>query len=217
MDGNESNQTNQATQNAENQNQQAQQNQNAENQQQNQGSNENSGEKTFTQSELSVVAATEKKQGKQAILNLFGLKDEKSAKAQAEEFKKWQEQQKTLDDKVKEQTTTIEETSKRAQLAENKLACVMAGVNKDSVEDALAIATLKVTEEKSLEAVLEEMKKETRYAGFFNSTNSQGSKGTGTSAGHEGTGNTGGAVGNIGERLGKAKQATVKKSNFFTN
>ena len=46
-------------------------------------SGEESGEKTFTQAELSAVATAEKKQGKQSILNIFGVKDEKTAKEQA--------------------------------------------------------------------------------------------------------------------------------------
>lgn len=175
-----------------------------------------SGEKTFTQSELSAVAATEKKQGKQSILNLFGLKSEKEAKEQAEAFKKWQDSQKTTETKLKDQEVQISEANAKAALAESKLACIMAGVSKDSVDDAMAIAATKVTEDKDLTAVLEEMKKEPRYKGFFGTTDSSSSNGTGSPAGHQGTGSTG-AVGNIGERLGKAKHVESKKSNYFTN
>ena len=48
----------------------------------------------------------------------------------------------------------------RAAAAEAKLACVTAGVQKDSIDDVLAIAAAKVTDDKNLDAVLEEMKKE---------------------------------------------------------
>lgn len=173
-----------------------------------------SGEKTFTQAELSAVAATEKKQGKQSILNIFGVKNEKEAKEQAEAFKKWQESQKDTEQKLKDSQTSLAEAQAKAQQAENKLALVTAGVNKDSLDDALAIAALKVTDDKDLAAVLEEMKKDPKYKGFFGTA---GSAGTGSSTGHQGTG--AGSTENIGERLGKAalSHAAPKKSNFFTN
>ena len=170
--------------------------------------------KTFTQAELSAVAANEKKQGKQSIMNLFGVKDEKEAKEQAEAFKKWQESQKDLETKLKDSQTSLNEANTKAAAAENKLTLMMAGVNKDSIDDALAIAALKVTDDKDLNAVIEDMKKEPKYKGFF-TTN--GSSGTGNPDGHQGTG-AGGAGENIGERLGKLATAGVtKKSNFFTN
>lgn len=170
--------------------------------------------KTFTQEELSAVAATEKKQGKQSILNLFGVKNEKEAKEQAEAFKKWQESQKDTEQKLKDSQTNLAEAQAKAKQAEDKLALMTAGVNKDSLDDALAIAALKVTDDKDLAAVLEEMKKDPKYKGFFGTS---GSAGTGSSTGHQGTGAAG--TENIGERLGKlsASHAAPKKSNFFTN
>lgn len=179
-------------------------------------SKDESGQKTFTQAELSAVAATEKKQGKQSILNMFGVKDEKTAKQQAEEFKKWQESQKTLETKLKDQESSLNEATIRAQNAENKLALITAGVTPESIDDVLAIALLKVSDDKDLNTVLEDMKKEPKYKGFFGKSGSNGgSNGTGTPAGHQGTGS--GAKENLGERLGKARQSSVKKSNFFTN
>lgn len=178
--------------------------------------NGETGEKTFTQAELSAVAATEKKQGKQSILNLFGVKSEKDAKEQAEAFKKWQESQKDTEQKLKDSESNLAEANAKAAAAESKLACVMAGVNKDSIDDALAVASLKVTENKDLSAVLEEMKKEPKYSGFF-STSSSSSNGTGTPDGHSGGAGGNGSVENIGARLGKARNQEQKKSNFFKN
>lgn len=172
-----------------------------------------SGEKKFTQSELSAVAATEKKQGKQSILNIFGVKNEKEAKEQAEAFKKWQESQKDAETKMKDAQTAASEAEQRAIAAEAKLACVTAGVQKDCIDDALAIASTKVTEDKDLNTVLEEMKKEPRYKGFFAASGS--GSGTGSSADHKIGAGTGGTE-NIGARLGKAKK-TEAKSSFFTN
>ena len=178
-----------------------------------QAGNGETGEKTFTQAELSAVAASEKKQGKQSILNIFGVKDEKEAKSQAEAFKQWQESQKDLETKLKDSQTSLNEATTKAAAAENKLTLLMAGVNKDSLDDALAIAALKVTDDKNLETVLEEMKKEPKYKGFFTTV---GSAGTGNPDGHQGTG--AGSTENLGERLGKlAVAGAPKKSNFFTN
>lgn len=170
--------------------------------------------KKFTQAELSAVAATEKKQGKQSILNLFGVKSEKEAKEQAAAFKQWQESQKDTEQKLKDSQEATSEAEKRAAAAEAKLACVTAGVQKDSIDDVLAIAAAKVTDDKNLDAVLEEMKKDTKYKGFFNT--GTGSAGTGSSADHKGGAGTGGAGENYGARLAKSKSAKVK-SAFFSD
>ena len=181
---------------------------------QNHPDNGESGE-TFTQEQVNAIASREKSQGKAAIMKMFGVKDEKTAKAQAEEFKKWQESQKNTEDKLKDSEKNLSEAESRAAAAEMKLSCVMAGVNKDSVDDVLAIATVKVTDDKDLDAVLEEMKKEPKYKGFFDSTNG-GSNGTGSSAEHKGGAGTG-ATTNLGERLGKQKSEGATKSAFFSN
>lgn len=176
----------------------------------------NSGEKTFTQDDVNAIGAREKNQGKNSILKLFGCTDEKTAKAEAEEFKKWKETQKTDEQKRAEAEQQLKnsaaESEKRATAAENKLTLLTAGVTKESLDDALAIALLKVTEEKPLDKVLEEMKKEPRYAGFFGEGSSNG--GTGSSADHTKGGQNNN--GNIGERLAKNRLASASpKSNFF--
>ena len=176
----------------------------------------NSGEKTFTQEEVNSIGATEKRQGKNSILKLFGCADEESAKKDAEEFKKWKENQLTDEQKRAETEAALQKTAKenekRALAAENKLTVLMSGVNSESVEDALAIALTKVTEEKSLDKVLEEMKKEVKYSGFFGKGNSGG---TGSS-GHHQAGNQ--SIANIGKRLGEKRvNSEPKTSSFFTN
>lgn len=181
-----------------------------------QSQGENSGGKTFTQEEVNSIGAREKNQGKNSILKLFGCTDEKTAKAEAEEFKKWRESQKTEDQKRTEAENALKDTAaaseKRAQAAENKLTALTAGVTKESLDDALAIALLKVTDEKNLETVLAEMKKESRYSGFFGES-SGASGGTGSSTNHN-RGSQGNN--NIGERLGKQRVTNnPSKSSFF--
>lgn len=183
---------------------------------QNQQNSQQSGQKTFTQDDVNAIGAREKNQGKSSILKLFGCSDEKTAKAEAEEFKKWKATQKTPEqiqaEAEAELKNTLSKSEQRAIIAENKLAAITAGVNPESVDDALAIASLRVTDEKPLDKVLAEMKKSSKYAGFFGTTQSNS---TGTSAAHNQS--TGGKE-NIGERLAKERTANVpKKSSFFNN
>lgn len=172
-------------------------------------------EKTFTQSELTATAAKEKSQGKNSILKLFGVQDEKAAKAEAEAYKAWKATQKTNEEKLKDQETTIKDAETRAAAAEAKLTCITAGITADSLDDALAIAQLKVTDDKDLTKVLEEMKAEARYKGFFAATDS-GSNGTGSSVEHKGS--QGSSKDNIGARLAKNHvKDPERKSSFFAH
>lgn len=173
--------------------------------------------KTFTQDDVNAIGAREKSQGKNSILKLFGCSDEKEAKAEAENYRKWKESQKTNEQKLadmeKQLKDSTSEAEQRAIAAENRLAALTAGISADSLDDALAIATLRVTEEKPLDKVLEEMKKEPKYSGFFKEESSSNG-GTGSSADHNKGGQ--GNKGNIGERLAKNRIASApQKSNFF--
>lgn len=171
--------------------------------------------KTFTQEELNAIAANEKRQGKQAVMKLFGIADEKDLKAAAEKFNAWADSQKTAEAKLKEQEDKVAQAEAKVAEAEAKVACLGAGVGTESVDDVLAIAKTKVTDDKGLSVVLEEMKKDPKYAGFFGA---QSNGGTGSPGGHSngsGSGNT--ALENIGERLGKQRAQSPTKSNFFRN
>ena len=220
MDNNQ-NTDNQQNQQGTDNNQQSQQNQNSggNNGDQNQQQQQQNTGKTFTQEDVNAIGTREKNQGKSAILKMFGCADEKTAKAEAEEFKKWKESQKTDEQKRNEAEQQLKdsaaESEKRAVAAENKLTALAAGVTTESLDDALAIALLKVTEDKPLDKVFAEMKKESRYAGFFGAGSSNNG-GTGSSADHNK--GQGGNKGNIGERLAQGRVASASaKSNFFTN
>lgn len=180
-------------------------------------------EKTFTQAQVTAMMAREKKQGKNSVIKELGFKSEKEAKDAIRLLNVLLDSQKTPEEKAKDQAGKAndekEEAERRATAAENKLACLMAGVNNDSVDDVLAIALLKVTEEKSLENVLEDMKKEKKYSSFFGE-GSGSTSGTGSTPGHSrGNGGSGDSVGDYGKRLAQssiAANATNKKSSFFT-
>ena len=180
-------------------------------------------EKKFTQAEMTATAAKEKKQGRAAAFREMGFKSEKEAKAQLEAFRKYQESQLTPEQKtaaqIQQANDDKSEAEKRAEAAENKLAAIQAGVKKDAVDDAVAIAMMKVEEGKSLEDVLGEMKTQPRYKGFFDGSDDDddngGKGGTGTSVRHKSSKKD---EDGIGKRLGQAQvngNAAAKKSSFF--
>ena len=180
-------------------------------------------EKKFTQAEMTATAAKEKKQGRAAAFREMGFKSEKEAKAQLEAFRKYQESQLTPEQKtaaqIQQANDDKSEAEKRAEAAENKLAAIQAGVKKDAVDDAVAIAMMKVEDGKSLEDVLGEMKTQPRYKGFFDGSDDEddngGKGGTGTSVRHKSSKKD---EDGIGKRLGQAQangNATAKKSSFF--
>ena len=164
-------------------------------------------EKTFTQAQVNAMMAKEKNEGRKAILNALGY-------SSIDEIKKdlsGKSDEKKSDEVNKELETAKSEAEKRANDAENKLACVMAGVNKDSVEDVLAIALTKVSGEKTLTNVLEEMKNVSKYSSFFGETKKTG--GTGSDVGHIGNNSKSES---LAQRLAKQNSTNQnKKSSYF--
>lgn len=196
-------------------------NSNGENGDGNNGGEESKGtEKTFTQKQVSDMMAKEKKQGKQSVLNSLGFKTEQEAKNAVNLLKALQESQKSDEQKQEEaQKTAIEDKEKaeqRAIAAESKLTCIENGVNKDSIDDVLVIAMAKVTDDKTLEQVIGEMKNEKRYASFFMSDGDKGSEGTGSTPSHSSS--KGKPVDDYGKQLAEkfnAKNSVETKSKFF--
>lgn len=197
-------------------------NPNGGNEDQNSG-NGNSGERTFTQSEVSNMMTKEKNEGKKSILKILGFKNEEEAKSAIESYNKYMESQKTEAEKAKDElekiSGSVAEQTKRAEDAENKLLCFMNGVNKDSIDDVLALASLKVSDTKSLDKVLEEMKKDAKYASFFENSNGGNNGGTGSQPGHNSAGGNGNnSKGSYGKSLAERNKVTNNaevKSNFF--
>ena len=178
-------------------------------------------EKTFTQKEVTAMMTREKKEGRKALLKQLGFKTEADAKNAVALYAALVDSQKTEEDKMKEQNSTLADEKKtaeeRAEAAENKLACVVAGVRKDALDDVLAIAKLKVTDDKSLDKVLAEMKEESRYASFFQTDeNGNVDDGTGNSTGHsKGKGKA--QKGSYGASLAKKMQGQKQenKKTYF--
>lgn len=174
-----------------------------------------SGEKTFTQSQVSAMMAKEKNEGKKSILKSLGFNTEDEAKDAFKLLKALKDSQKTAEEIAKENEDKhkkeIEEANLRASEAESKLACLENGVDKNSIDDILAIASLKVTKDKSLSDVIKEMKKDNKYSSFFVS----GSNGTGSTPGHSNSSDN--TVGEYGKKLAERNKSSNKetKTSYF--
>lgn len=173
--------------------------------------------KTFTQEQVSNMMAKEKNEGRRSILKTLGFKSEDEAKKAMELYNALLDSQKTEEQKNQESlqkaNSEKEEYRLRAEEAENKVLCLENGVDKNSIEDVLAIARTKVTDNKDLGSVLKEMSKQSKYATFFGSADNSG---TGNDPKHNGTGSSG--IKNYGKELAERtvnRNQSEKKSSYF--
>ena len=182
-------------------------------------SKDSSKEKKFTQEEVTRLMTREKKEGRKAAIKSLGFESEEEAKKGAALLKALLDSQRNEDEKEKEKNKILQndksDAEKRANIAESKLSCLLAGVNKDSIDDVLSIALNKVSDDKDLDSVLKDMKKEKRYSSFFETTGDDGKDGTGSDPGHSG-GKGGNDKGSYGKNLAsRSKNNSEKKSNYF--
>lgn len=167
------------------------------------------GEKTFTQSEVTALLTREKKEGRRSVLNALGFKSVEDVKRALADTKDAQDEP---NDDSQQDTTALDEALARAEVAEAKLACVEANVATNAIDDVLAIAMTKVSEEKKLTAVLAEMSKETRYASFFNTENTNNDD---TGSDPDNSKKPTDKAGSFGARLASAQKTVQKKSTYF--
>ena len=199
----------------------AQQNSNQQNSNQNnQNSNGGAGEKTYTQAQVNVMLANEKRQGKQAILRALGIKDVNEGKS------KMQQQQQTNQQQLDEENQAAQLLSNarqaqinaeaRAQAAERKLSVLKAGVRPEFVDDVVYIATGKATDAEDFEEVVTAMK-ETHSFYFMQDNNSnQNNNGTGGNANFKKQQQQQEQAGALGKRLAEQRMKAVEnKVKFF--
>ena len=201
----------------------AQQNNNQQNSNQNnQNSDGGVGEKTYTQAQVNVMLANEKRQGKQAILRALGIKDVNEGKS------KMQQQQQTNQQQLDEENQAAQLLSNarqaqinaeaRAQAAERKLSVLKAGVRPEFVDDVVYIATGKATDAEDFEEVVTAMK-ETHSFYFMQDNNSnQNNNGTGGNANFKKQQQQQEQAGALGKRLAEQRMKAVEnKVKFFDN
>lgn len=166
----------------------------------------NDDKKTFTQEEVNSLLNASKKEAKKSVLKSLGFKSEAEAKNSISMLNKLFDNDNGGSDKGGD-----DEAQKRAEIAEAKVTCLMAGVEKSCIDDVIAIANKKVTSEKDLSKVLDEMKEQERYSSFFSSENS----GTGSDPGHSGSSDS--KSKNYGKKIAESNKGNKLngKSNFF--
>lgn len=187
----------------------------ADNSTQNQGANSQA--QTFTQADLNRIGAQEKAAGKNSILKALGFEDEKSAKDAITAYNTWKASQQTEAEKTQEKLTAATNAQSaaeaRAALAENKLEIMKAGGNASSVDDIMAMVSVRVNDKTDFKAALEDVKKS--YPNFFGSSDSNSDNGTGGGLNRQNN-NKGKTAEGIGTRLAqnRIKNNTVKNPYF---
>lgn len=166
--------------------------------------------KTFTQDEVNALAAKEKKQGRAAVLRELGInpEDKNAIKRYSQLIKENQTKEEQLTNDLNAANTAKDEAEARASAAEMKLAAIQKGVNPKFVDDVIILAQSKVTDDKPIDKVLDEMK--TTYPAFFGEDGSGSSTGNPTNPARKQAGKT-----SIAERLSNNKPQQTK-SAFFT-
>lgn len=199
-----------------------QQNNNQQNSNQNnQNSDGGAGEKTYTQAQVNVMLANEKRQGKQSILRALGIKDVNEGKS------KMQQQQQTNQQQLDEENQAAQLLSNarqaqinaeaRAQAAERKLSVLKAGVRPEFVDDVVYIATGKATDAEDFDEVITAMK-ETHSFYFVQDNNSNQNNGTGGNTNFKKQQQQQEQAGALGKRLAEQRMKAVEnKVKFFDN
>ena len=201
----------------------AQQNNNQQNNNQNnQNSNGGAGEKTYTQAQVNVMLANEKRQGKQAILRALGIKDVNEGKS------KMQQQQQTAQQQLDEENQAAQllsnarqaqaEAEQRAQAAERKLAVLKLGVRPEYVDDVVFIASGKATDSEDFDAVISGMKETHSFYFVQDNNSSQNNNGTGGNTNFKKQQQQQEQAGALGKRLAEQRMKAVEnKVKFFDN
>ena len=125
--------------------------------------------KTFTQKELDAKIAREKRRAKLSTYKSLGLGNlsEEELQKQMKQFAEWQKEQLSDDEKNAAKDNDLKLAIQKAELAERKLIAISNGVNPEFVDDFIAIAAIKVNDDKSFEDVVEELKESKAYKSLF--------------------------------------------------
>lgn len=119
--------------------------------------------KTYTQEEVNALLAKEKRQGKNSVLKALGLQSVDEGKAAIEAAQKAANANKTAEEVAAEALNAEKTARSKAEsdltVAQRTIAVMKAGFKPEYVDDVVAIASVKVTEDKDFDAVIEDMKK----------------------------------------------------------
>ena len=183
--------------------------------------------KTFTQDQVTRMMTREKNQGRNAVYKELGI-DPKDSKM-VSMFKAFVESQKTDEQKATEEEAETQakltEAEQRAQVAEAKAEAMMMGVKVQYVDDVVALALAKMTEDSDLKTIIGEFK--TKYAIWFGESSDDDKNGNKNKdkVGQRGTGSSvktskedkGSDEKGLGARLAAQRRGTGKKSSYWGN
>ena len=201
----------------------AQQNGNQQNSNQNnQNSDGGAGEKTYTQAQVNVMLANEKRQGKQAILRALGIKDVNEGKSKMQQQQQTNQQQLDEENQAAQLLSNAREAQinaeARAQAAERKLSVLKAGVRPEFVDDVVYIATGKATDAEDFEEVVTAMKETHSFYFMQDNSSNQNNNGTGGNTNFKKQQQQQEQAGALGKRLAEQRMKAVEnKVKFFDN
>lgn len=192
------------------------------------GGSEKPAGKTFSQEQVTKMMTKEKNQGRAAALKELGI-DPKDTKAMAM-VKALLDSQKTDDEKASEQLSEVAkakaEVEERAMKAEAKVEAMQLGVQPKYVEDVVALALSKLTDDSDLKTIIGELK--IKYPVWFEESEEDekddkkkdkkvGQKGTGSSIKDADKKKGGKEEEGLGARLAAQRKASVPKSSYWGN
>lgn len=172
--------------------------------------------KTYTQEEVNALLAKEKRQGKNSVLNALGIKTVEEAKNALNAAKAAADANKTEEQLAADALNAAKSAQTTAEnnllIAQRTISVMKAGFNPQYVDDVVAIASGKVTDDKDFEAVIEEMK---ATHAFYLTTEAKPKEGTGTAAsGFKKNSNS--QEESYGAKLAKKNVETIKKNNEYS-
>lgn len=185
-------------------------------------------EKTFSQAQVTRMMTREKNQGRAAALRELGIdpNDKKAISLVKALIDSQKSEEQKAAEKAAEEASKVSEAEQRAAIAEAKAEAMMAGIKKQYVEDAVALAMTKVSDEHTLKDIFAEFK--TKYSIWFDddaeddddddkAKKDVGKKGTGSSikTSKELSGK-GKKDDNLGARLAAQRKATSSKKSFWS-
>ena len=187
-----------------------------------------SGERTFTQTQVTRMMTKEKNQGRNAVYNELGI-DPKDAKMMSM-LKAFVESQKTDEQMSVEAEANnqakIVEAENRALVAEAKAEAMMQGVKSQYVEDVVVLVLSKLTDDSDLKTIIGEFK--AKYPIWFGMSGTDeddglaskgkgkvGQKGTGSSINHADKSKNEEGRKSLGSRLAAQRKSGSKKATYW--
>lgn len=174
------------------------------------------GNKTFTQEDINRIAAKEKAEGRRALLKELGIEDTEDSRNAIKNYLAQQESQKSDLQKANERASKAEKAKVDAEAnalaIQRKYDALAVGAKADTIDDLMALVSIKVNDKTDFKSALEQVKK--AYPVFFNEPSQTGTVGTGRSTNP--ARNTNGHQMSMGERLAKSRMGdTQAESPFF--